>query len=384
MPLPRLRSLVDLAAELVIARNRLGRSIEAGLEVDRRDPHWRRTQEAHRLQERLLDTLQQEILSLRMVPLRALVGSLRRMAHDEAIRAGKTVRLETRGEETPLDRALVEFAGDALGHLVRNAIVHGIESPEVRESRGKPAAGIVLIQAGVRSGGVEIEVLDDGGGIDTAALEEAAEIAGVEGSGSDLAFAPGLSTSAQADLSAGRGIGLAAVVEAAHRNGAEIAVDTLPEVGTRFTLRLPLSVAVGRALLVKADGEEYAIPVGSISETLTLEAADHQSGDAGGVEWRGRDIPLLDLGRFFGTSGESTPRGFAIIIEAEGRAAGLAVDSPGELREIVIKRLDEVVGSPPGIAGSTVLGDGRIVMILDPTALTALPPSAGRLTGSVN
>ncbi len=379
VPLQRLERLADLAAELVVARHHLERAIGAGAALAPDSPElaarsadlWLAAEESRRGQEKILDALQDGILRLRMVPMGALVGRLRRLVRDEARAAGRRVRLETRGEETPLDRTLVELAGEALGHLVRNAVIHGIEPEEVRHRRGKPATGTVLVQASVRSGSVQIEVVDDGGGIDRPALVEAARRAGIDGAEGEslhaLIFHPRLSTREEADLSAGRGVGLSAALDAVHRHGGAIDVATVEGTGTRFCLRLPLSVAIALALRVEVDGEEYALPAGAVVETLALDAG---AGARSSRPWRGSELPLLDLGVHFGTAARPRERGFVVVVEVEGVARGLIVDRLGELGEIVVKALDPVAGRPAGIAGSTILGDGRVVMILDAHGLT--------------
>jgi two-component system chemotaxis sensor kinase CheA len=374
VPLRRLDRLADLTAELVILRNRLGSATAAALPsvesaAEGELAAWEDVEEARRGLEKRLDRLQEEVLELRMVPLRGLFNRMRRLVHDEAAKAGKEVRLVARGERTPLDRSLIEFAGEALGHLVRNAVIHGIESPERRRDAGKSAAGTVLLDAAVRSGEVHIEVVDDGGGIDRPGLTRAARRAGVDPADltglHDLLFLPGLSTREQADLSAGRGIGLTAVLESAHAFGGAIDVSTVDGVGTRFRLRLPLSVSIAQALLLEVGGEEYALPVAPIVETVSLDGLT----PGGAFEWRGRELPLLDLAAVF-DAGPGQGRQ-AVVIEADGRLCGLVAGRVGDLREIVVKRLDAVIGKPFGIGGTTILGEGRVVMILDPSSLAS-------------
>ncbi len=382
VPLPRLEQLADLAGELVVARHHLERAVGAGVALEpasadyagRSAELWLGAEESRRAQEKILDALQDGILRLRMVPMGALVGRLRRLVRDEARAAGRQVRLETRGEETPLDRTLVELAGEALGHLVRNAVIHGIEPEEMRRRKGKPATGTILVQAAVRSGSVQIEVVDDGGGIDRRALVEAARRAGIDGAEAEslhgLIFRQRLSTHEQADLSAGRGVGLSAALDAVHRHGGAIDVATVEGTGTRFCLRLPLSVAIALALMVTVDGEEYALPASAVVETLALDGGPGRAGAAARLTWRGNELPLLDLGVFFGTAVRPREGGFVVVVDVEGIARGLVVDRLGGLGEIVVKALDPVAGSPPGVAGSTILGDGRVVMILDAHGLT--------------
>lgn len=377
-----LDGLVDRLMEVVIYRNRLadsiGRGLGAATTAETRHA-WREVTRSETGLAQILERLRAEIMTLRMVPLTGVFRRLRRIVHDEAGARGKRVELRLRGGDTPVDKALLELASEVLGHLVRNAIVHGIEDPETRSSLGKPAAGALEIAADVRSDELVIRVKDDGAGIDLDALRERAASRGALPQGPhgvfDLVFLPGVSSHATADLGAGRGMGLAAVQEAVKRQGGHIEVTSERGRGTRFDLYLPLVVSITGALLVAADDEEYALPVASAVETLTLVPGErHEIHDAGVLRWRGRTIPLLDLGTHFGTREEPRRQGHVVVVEVGEKLRGLVVDDLLGLREIVVKSLDpEVVGQPRGILGSTVLGDGRAVLILDPSGLMEAP-----------
>ncbi|MBT8207271.1 MAG: chemotaxis protein CheW, partial [Acidimicrobiia bacterium] len=277
------------------------------------------------------------------------------------------------GEETPLDAALVEVAAEALGHLVRNAIVHGIEDPETRADLGKPSEGTVLLTASVRGRWVDIEVLDDGGGIDYERLRKAAERQGIEvGSDADLhglVFRSGLTTRVEADQSSGRGVGTAAVLEAVHRYGGTIDVATTSGVGSRFLLRLPLTVAVTDALALETEGVRFALPLGSILETVDAAESELKSdGDSYFIEREGINVPATDLASFLGLTETSSSRPNAVVLTSEGRLHALLIDQLGEVSTIVVNPLDPALGHPLGIAGTTVLGSGDVIMILDPLA----------------
>jgi two-component system chemotaxis sensor kinase CheA len=179
-------------------------------------------------------------------------------------------------------------------------------------------------------------------------------------------------------MSAGRGIGLAAVQKAVQRRGGRVELFSEEGVGTLFRLRLPLSVSITRALLVASDGEEYALPLTSIVESMNLDPeALHEMNGAKVLPWRGNLVPLLDLGYSFGTAAARRRSGFAIVFEFGGARRALVVERIHGIREVVVKGLDRVAGAPPGISGSTILGDGRAVLILDPAGLMALSPFAG-------
>lgn len=383
VPFQTLDGLVDLLGEMVILRNRLTDSLtrcrEAGGAAG--SDEWAGVDESHELLGKTLDQLRDGVLRLRMVPLKTLFGPLARIVHDESAREGKEVRFETAGGETPLDKALLELSSEALGHLVRNAVIHGLEDAEERVRAGKPSRGLLRLSAETDAREVRIDVLDDGGGIRRAEVLAAAERRGHRlAPGEDplsLLFLPGFSTREGADLSSGRGIGLAAVQKAVNRRGGRIEVFSEEGAGTLFRLRLPLSVSITRALLLASDGEDYALPLSAVVESVPLAAPRvHEVNGASLLDWRGGLIPLLDLGTSFGTSETRRCSGFAVVIEAAGAHRALAADRLHGIREVVVKGLDRLAGDPPGIAGATVLGDGRAVLILDPTGLMDLSPFA--------
>lgn len=377
-----LDALVDRLMEVVIFRNRLADTLESRLKraaSPQARQVWRELSQAEAALARTLERLRSEIMTLRMVPLAGVFQHLRRIVHDESHTRGKQVDFRVEGGSTPVDKALLELASEALGHLVRNAVIHGIEDPEVRERRGKPPAGKLGISAEVHSEELVIRVEDDGSGIDVESLRRRAASQGLMPEGPtalfEVIFLPGVSSQAAADLGAGRGMGLSAVLKAVKRQGGHIEVASQPEEGTRFDLYLPLVVSIMGAVIVEADGEEYALPIAAVTETLKLEpGVRHEIHDTGILRWRGRTIPLLDLGSHFGTHQEPARQGHVVILEVGEKLRGLVVDQLAGLREIVVKSLDsEVLGQPRGILGSTILGDGRAVLILDPSGLMEAP-----------
>ena len=383
IPFATLDTLVNLLAEVVIVRNRLGEALAQTRSVRGGDGEsrlrWREVDDAHERLDGTLDEFQEKVLRLRMVPLQSLFRQLVRIVHDTGRQEEKQVRLLVEGGDTDLDKALLEVANDVLGHLVRNAVIHGIESPEERRGAGKDATGTVRIVAYATSREVCIDVEDDGRGVQGGALRAAAASAGQavdpEADPLDLLFLPGLSTRDQADVGAGRGMGLSAVKETVRRHGGTIQVAFAEGRGSLFRLRLPLSASIARALLVGADEEEYAIPLRAVLESLRLEAgALHEINGAGALRWRGRVIAALDLGCVFGTAAERRREGYAIVLEDAGHARALIVDRILGLREIVVKGLDRLVAAVPGVGGSTILGDGRAVLILDPASLCSMSP----------
>lgn len=362
-----LNQLLETSTRLVVARNEMSNRIQIGGDLDsaqtdfvkRTKESWQDAEEARIKLDRILELLQEQVRSLRTIPLRSVFTRLQRLVHDESTKAGKEVRFETRGGETPLDTALTELATDTLGHLIRNCVVHGIEVPEVREQSGKSRRGTLFLEASLRADTVEIEVFDDGAGINEEALRRAAQKTGIrEAKTADLhalLFHPGLSTRREADQSAGRGIGLSAVLASAHRHGGTIEVDTSLGVGTRFCLRLPLTVAITDALLVSSGGQRFAIPSAAVRETGSQQTLESEE--------------VVDLKHFLDLPFGGDESGFFVTVEAEGRKSSVLVDELGGLQRIVVNPLDDIVGRPKGIAGSTVLGDGRVILILDPTQL---------------
>ena len=396
VPFSRVDRLVEMQAESLIFRNRLKDAIQRGKALAAKDGRWSAeelaelsgaawedVEGAQQSLEKVLVELQEQVTELSMVPMLGLFRSLRRIVHDESRREGKNVELSIEGGETPIDKTLLEAAADALGHLVRNAVIHGIETPAERRRAGKPESGRIRLAATLDANEVRIEVADDGAGIDVQALRTtaASRLARRTEFESDLAllFEEGVSTRQATDLSAGRGVGLSVVKKSVEQHGGRIAVESRRGAGTGFVLRLPVTASILRSLTLRADGEEYALPLTAVAETLRPRREDrHEINHAGVVRWRGRVVPLLDLGCAFGTAAAPRGDGFVIVMEINGRFRALAADEIVGIHDIVVKGLDPVVGTPAGISGSTILGDGRVIMILNPTALASVPPFPSR------
>lgn len=393
VPFAKIDQLVEFQAESLIFRNRLSDAVQRGLDLMRQPPEdadelmarsiaaWDEIESAQQALEKTLNVLQEQVTELGMVPLQSLFRSLGRIIHDESHREEKKVELRIKGGETPIDKALLEVASDVLGHLVRNSVNHGIELPNERLAAGKPEVGSVQVSAALEAGEVRIDVADDGGGIDEERLRAKAvarDAALAEADTYELLFTDGLSIREDTSLGAGRGVGMSAVKRSVERSGGRIEVRSERGKGSIFTLRLPMTTSILRSLLVSVDSEEYALPLTSVTESQRLDAQQqHELNRARVVSWRGQLLPILDLGVAFGTAANVREDGYAIIIHVHGRYRALAIDDIVGIRDIVFKGLDSIVGHPVGISGSTILGDGRVVMILDPNALVVIPPFVG-------
>ncbi len=382
-----LDELVDLLAEMVIFRNRLSDAVTNGRNGADPGRGWEDVFSAEESLGKTLAFIQDRIMRLRMMPLQSLFRYLQRIVFDEGRKEQKQVRLLTRGGDTPMDKALLETASEVLGHLIRNAVIHGIETPDTRTEKGKAAEGMIRLTASTRGNEVTVDVADDGRGIDKQQLLQAASDRGLTLPCNNeevysLLFLPGFSTREGADISAGRGMGLSAAMESVRKMGGRVEVFSELGKGSVFRLHMPLSVSITRALIVRADGEDYALPLSAIMESLRFRAGDgHEINHAGTYRWRGGVIPLLDLGHIFGTAEGIRKQGFVVIFQAEGKHRGLIADDLPGIKEIVVKGLDSMVGSLAGLAGSTILGDGHVVLILDPRGLMGIKPFVAAAAG---
>jgi two-component system chemotaxis sensor kinase CheA len=342
--------------------------------------------------------LREELLSLRLMPVSSLFVRFRRYVRDLARDRGQPIRLSVEGAETTVDRAVLSRLHEPLMHLVRNAVAHGLERPEERESRGKPAEANLLLAAKLISGRVRIAVVDDGRGLNLEAIAAKASAIGVrtEGLGQDelrrLIFIPGLSTAAQITNLAGRGVGLDVVAEVVHGLGGSIDVESVPGEGTAFLLNLPATISQLKALLVSIDGELYAVPLGFLLESVRLAPGDlHEIGAFSVLPWRGELVPVIDGGLLLETGRPpSASRAYCVIIAAGNRRRGVLVDSLIKGQEVIVKPLGEALGPVRVIFGLSLLGDGRIAPILDCAFILGqgprapeISPDLARRTGSM-
>jgi two-component system chemotaxis sensor kinase CheA len=315
--------------------------------------------------ELLLDELQEAVLKMRMLPLSSITTPLPRAVRDLAVAEGKEVDLKITGSETQLDRVLLDGISEALGHLLRNALAHGIEPPEERERAGKPRRGRLELHAEPRGRQVAIEVLDDGRGVAAEALAKGA----LRGSLVDVLAEPGFSTAQGVSAVAGRGVGLDAVKRQVESVGGSLAIDTEPGAGTRTTMLLPVTLALLRVLIVRRGGQRFGLPLASVTEAIAVEQM-LMLGGRPSIQVREDCLRLFDLALIIGMSAPELPElPRAVLLESTGGRLAVACDSVVGEEEVVVKPLGSSLAKAPGYLGAAILGDGVVMLILDPAHL---------------
>jgi two-component system chemotaxis sensor kinase CheA len=320
-----------------------------------------------------LKRLEGLLMETRLLPISTVFGRFPRLVRDLAQSEKKPVRVVTAGGEIPLDKAVLDRIGEPLMHLLTNAVVHGIESPEERARAGKPAEATLDLRVTSESGRVVIRVSDDGRGLDDAKILAKAKALGLDSRATDpeqlrsLIFLPGFSTAEQVSSLAGRGVGLDVVANSIHELGGTIEVASREGKGVAFTLNLPLTLAILRSLIVEVDQERYAVPISHVAATVRAEADTiHEVNQKGVALWRGDLIHVSDAGALLGTG--ASPNGsrrFYIVISMGSRRRGILVDRLIGHQDIVVKSLDPTLGRPEVVSGTTILGDGKVACILD-------------------
>jgi two-component system, chemotaxis family, sensor kinase CheA len=327
--------------------------------------------------ERNTRELQESVMRVRMLPISFVFGRFQRMARELAQRLGKQVDLKVTGENTEIDKTMLEKIGDPLTHLVRNSIDHGLELPEIRLQAGKPAVGTVHLEAYHRGGNIAVEVTDDGAGLDKDRILAKARSRGLVGPNQtltdheihELIFAPGLSTADKATDVSGRGVGMDVVRRNVQELGGKVEIRSERGRGSRFTITLPLTLAIVEGLSARIGSETYIVPLVSIIESLRLTpaGASRLPGCEEVFPFRGDYLPVLRLHDLFGVEPRSRllHEGLIVVAEGEGRRVGLFVDELLGQQQVVIKSLQTNYRRVPGVAGATILGDGSVALILD-------------------
>lgn len=379
----RLDNLMNLVGELVIDRTRLNQlTSQLGEKYGDSNLLEDLAQVSLHL-ERITNELQNEVMKSRLLPMENVFSRFPRLVRDLAQKAGKQVNLVIEGQETELDRSVIEEIGDPLVHLLRNAVDHGIETVEARLAAGKPEVGTVRLGARHEENQIVITVEDDGRGIDPQKVKSAAVEKGLISRESadrlgereclDLIFLAGLSTAQKVSEVSGRGVGMDVVRTNIERLNGSISLDTALGRGTKFTIRLPLTLAIVQALLVSVSGQIFALPVLSVTEILPIRVSEVKMvNQRPAVQLRGEVLPLLHLDEALGMSGDGQParvRKYAVCVRYGGRPVGLVVDGLVGEQEIVIKPLNSLFADAVGVSGVTILGDGRVAPIVDAASL---------------
>jgi two-component system chemotaxis sensor kinase CheA len=365
--------LMNLVGELVLARNQLVQHI-----ASKADPQL--TSSSQRL-DGITSELQEAVMRTRMQPISSIWRKLPRFTRDLALSFGKEVEIEMEGEDTDLDKSVIEAIKGSLLHLVRNSVDHGIEAPDVRESLGKPRSGTLRLRAHHEGGHVVIEVRDDGSGLDHDSIVARAVKAGVvtaeesanlsRAAVEALIFQPGFSTASKVTNISGRGVGLDVVRTNVESMGGSVELQSESGKSTTFRVKIPLTLAIVSVLLVRSGEHRVAIPQASVVELIRLEDEDGKSGveDLGGVpvyRLRGKLLPLVFLDHELGVDLSQAPAPGAriVVLQGDDRQFGLVVASVEDSQEIVVKPLGQLLSGLP-FAGATILGDGQIALILD-------------------
>jgi two-component system, chemotaxis family, sensor kinase CheA len=327
--------------------------------------------------ERNMRELQESVMRVRMLPISFVFSRFPRMVRDLAQRLGKQIELKLTGEQTELDKTVLEKIGDPLVHLVRNSIDHGIESPEARIAAGKSAEGTVHLDACHRGGNIAVEVSDDGGGLDKERILAKARARGLVGPNDtltdaeihELIFVPGFSTAEKTTDLSGRGVGMDVVRRNVKELGGKIELRSEPGRGSRFTITLPLTLAIVDGQSVAVGTETYIVPLISIVESMQLKQSGvtRLSGHSEVLSFRGDYLPIIRLHELFGVEPRSRAlhEGLVVVAEGDGRRVGLFVDDLLGQQQVVIKSLEANYGHIEGVSGATILGDGSVALILD-------------------
>jgi len=366
----KLDSLMDMVGELVIAQSMI-RQNPALLSL----PDPKLHQDIGQLA-RITSELQKTAMALRMVPIRQAFQKMIRLVRDLAKKSGKRVQLQMEGEETEIDRNMVEEIYEPLVHMVRNAIDHGIEPPEERRARGKPEEGTVLLRAYHKGGNIVIEISDDGRGLDPEKILKRAREQGLVAEGEELSdkevlhliFRPGFSTAEEVTDVSGRGVGMDVVKKAVEKLRGRIEVESTSGEGSTFTLRLPLTLAIIDGMVLRVGEERCILPTLSIQEALkpSREQCFTVTGKGEMIKVRDELLPLVRLHTLFGLPDGRPPwEALVIVAESEGRKKCLLADEVLGKQEVVIKSLGEAFGAVKGVAGGAIMGDGRVGLILD-------------------
>ncbi len=380
VPIERLDRFIDMVGELVVAHSMVIQD-----DVVSEGGHHELMKKVT-LTSKIVRELQNMSMSMRMIPLQGTFRKMARIIRDLARKAGKNVRFATEGEDTEIDRNMVDIINDPLVHMVRNAVDHGIEQPEVREKLGKPRQGTVTLSARHSAGNVMVEVKDDGRGMDRKAIFEKAKESGLIDDDPEsvfgdqelfgLIFEPGFSTAKIVSEVSGRGVGMNVVKTNIETLRGQIEIQSRPGKGSVFKMSLPLTLAIIDGMVVRVGAEKYVMPTISIVRSVQPNLSDISTilNHGKTLTLQGRLIPLFRLADLFQIEGAETDpeKSIVMVVEEDGKQAGIIIDELIGSQQIVIKTLGEIMRNIPGISGSAIMPNGRVGLILDVGGLVSL------------
>ncbi|HSP17194.1 MAG TPA: chemotaxis protein CheA [Thermoanaerobaculia bacterium] len=367
----KLDRMVDLIGEIAVARGHIRQLVED-------DSDRERILDSVRDLDRLSAELQEAVMTVRLVPIGPALRFIHRVVRDLAAREGKLVEVSVEGEEVELDMNLVEHIRDPLTHMVRNAVDHGIEDPQARAAAGKPATAHIRISVVRDASGIVVRVADDGKGLDESKIASRAQSLGMvtdrltRSEIQSLIFEPGFSTADEVSDVSGRGVGMDIVRRNVESVRGSVSIESVAGAGMTITIRLPLTLAVIDGFAVGAADETYIIPIDSVLECVDSPAGIDRDSLFGIMELRGAALPWVRLRRLFGIDNIASARESVVIVQNERGRAGLIVDRLYGSQQTVMKPLSRFLCHVPGIAGSSILGSGRVALIVDVSELLRL------------
>jgi two-component system chemotaxis sensor kinase CheA len=376
----KLDDLMNLAGELVLGKNRLILLNNMVKKSKKTNNALDNLADITNYIEVVTNELQLSVMRARLVPISKLFNKVPRLARDLSAEFKKEIRLTMEGEETELDRSLIEALHDPLIHIIRNSVDHGVETPDERERKGKRKEGILSLKAYNEGNNVIIEVFDDGKGINVEQVKNKAREKGIVSDAElatlpareamNLVFAAGLSTAKKVTSVSGRGVGMDVVKTNVEKMNGQVSIDSEEGNWTRLTLRLPLTLAIMRALIVRVVDDLYAIPLNTVTELVKLEEGSMKSVDKKEVlVLRDKIIPVVDLAKVFASEPQPGEDKYVVICTIGEKTVGIKTRAVEGQEEVVIKPLGEFLGNVKGIGGATIRGDGKAILILDMSAL---------------